>query len=68
MNIRQFIKIASVLTIVTLIVGLSVYNPIGQLLVAPAEAEDVERDSCWRCYSSDGTIRVPVWSVNAKWL
>ena len=44
MNISQFTKFASVLTIVTLIVGLSVYNPIGQLLVAPAEAEDVERE------------------------
>ena len=44
MNIRQFTKIASVLAIVALIVGLSVYNPIGQLLVAPAEAEDVERE------------------------
>ena len=44
MNIRQFIKIASVFTIVVLIVGLSVYNPIEQLLVAPAEAEDVERE------------------------
>lgn len=44
MNIRQFTKIASVLTIVTLIVGLSVYHPIGQLLVAPAEAEDAKRE------------------------
>ena len=44
MNIRQFTKIASVLTIVTLIVGLSVYDPLGQLLIAPAEAEDVERE------------------------
>ena len=45
MNIRQFTKIASVLTIVTLIVGLSVYHPIGQLVVAaPAEMEDVERE------------------------
>ena len=40
MNIRQFTKFASVLTIVALAVGLSV----GQLLVAPAEAEDVERE------------------------
>ena len=44
MNIRQFTKIASVFTIVALIVGLSVCNPIGELLVAPAEAEDVERE------------------------
>ena len=44
MNTRQFTKFASVLTIVALIVGLSVYNPIGQLLVAPAEAEDVKRE------------------------
>ena len=44
MNIRQFTKVASILTIVALIVGLSVYNPIGQLLVAPAEAEDAERE------------------------
>ena len=45
MNIRQFTKFASVLTIVTLIVGLSIYNPIGQLvLAAPPEMEDVERE------------------------
>ena len=44
MNIRQFTKIASVLAIVTLIVGFSVYNPLGQLVVAPAEAEDVKRE------------------------
>ena len=44
MNIRQFIKFVPVLAIVALTVGLSVYNPIGQLLVAPAEAEDVERE------------------------
>ena len=45
MNIRQFTKFASVLTIVTLVVGLSVYNPIGQLVVAaPPEMEDVERE------------------------
>ena len=44
MNIRQFTKFASILTIVTLIAGLSAYNPIGHLLVAPAEAEDVERE------------------------
>ena len=37
MNIRQFSKFASVLTIVALIVGISVY-------AAPAEAEDVERE------------------------
>ena len=65
MNIRPFTQFVSVLAIVALTVGLSV----GQLLVAaPAEAEDVERDSCWGCYSSDGTIRVPVWSIHAKWL
>ena len=45
MNIRQFTKFASVLTIVTLIVGLSLYNPIGQLVIAaPPEMEDVERE------------------------
>ena len=45
MNIRQFTKFASVLAIVALIVGLSVYNPIGQLVVAaPPEMEDVERE------------------------
>ena len=45
MNIRQFTKFASVLTIVTLIVGLSPYNPIGQLVIAaPPEMEDVERE------------------------
>ena len=41
MNIRHFTKFAFVLAIVTLIVGLSVYNPIGH---APAEMEDVERE------------------------
>ena len=45
MNIRQFTKFASLLTIVALIVGLSVYNPIRQLVVAaPSEMEDVERE------------------------
>ena len=70
MNIRQLTKVASVLTIVTLIVGLSVYNPIGQLVVAaPPEMEDIKREvSHWRRYSSDGAIRFPVWSVNARWL
>ena len=67
MNIRQFTKFVSVVAIVALIVGLSVYNPIGQLVVA-APPEDVERDSHWGCYSADGPIRFPVWSVNAKWL
>ena len=37
MNIRQFTKFASILTIVALIVGISVY-------AAPAEAEDAERE------------------------
>ncbi len=37
MNIRKFTKFVSVLTIVALIVGISVY-------AAPAEAEDVERE------------------------
>ena len=45
MNIRQFTKFAFVLAIIALIVGLSVYNQIGQLLVAaPPEMEDVERE------------------------
>ena len=45
MNIRQFTKFASVLAIVALIVGLSVYNPIGRLVVAaPPEMEGVERE------------------------
>ncbi len=45
MNIRQFTKFASVLTVVTLIVGLSLYNPIEQLVIAaPPEMADVERE------------------------
>ena len=45
MNIRQFTKFASVLAIVALVVGLSAYNPIGQLVVAaPPEMKDVERE------------------------
>ena len=45
MNIRQFTKFASVLAIVALIVGLSVYNPIDQLLIAaPPEMADAKRE------------------------
>ena len=45
MHIRQFNKFAFVLAIVALTVGLSIYNPTGQLLVAaPPEMEDVERE------------------------
>ena len=45
MNIRQFTKFASVLTIATLVVGLSAYNPIGQLVAAaPSEMEAVQKE------------------------
>ena len=68
MNIKQFTKFASVLAIVALIVGLSLYNQIGQPLMAAPPGRCRARDSHWGCYSSDRTIRFPVWSVNAKWL
>ena len=45
MNIRHCTKFAFALAIVALIVGLSLYNPIGQpLMAAPPGMEDVERE------------------------